>query len=62
MMREKSDTVYIRDKSKVELSDFILKAVIGQGSFGKVFLVQLKIQKKIFAMKTIRKDVVLEFD
>jgi len=36
--------------------------VIGQGSFGKVFLVQLKKNKKIYAMKTLRKDVIMDYN
>jgi serine/threonine protein kinase len=44
------------------LSDFIIKSVIGKGSFGKVFLVQKKDNKKVYAMKSLRKDVILEYD
>lgn len=42
------------------LEDFEIKKVIGQGSFGKVFLVESKITKKLYAMKSIRKDVVID--
>jgi hypothetical protein len=28
-----------KDEKKVDLKDFIIKSVIGRGSFGKVFLV-----------------------
>jgi serine/threonine protein kinase len=38
------------------------KTVIGKGSFGKVLLVQQKGTSKVFAMKSLRKDVILEFD
>ena len=31
-------------------------------SFGKVFLVQKKDTKKVYAMKSLRKDVILEYD
>jgi serine/threonine protein kinase len=44
------------------LQDFIIKSVIGKGSFGKVFLVQKKDTKKVYAMKSLRKDVILEYD
>ena len=41
--REASQTLYARagDK-KVGLQDFLIKKVIGRGSFGKVFLVEKK--------------------
>ena len=47
---------------KVTLSDFIIKKVIGRGSFGKVFLVERKGTKEVYAMKSLRKDVILEYD
>jgi len=46
----------------VTLADFIIKKVIGRGSFGKVFLVQKKDSGEVFAMKSLRKDVILEYD
>ena len=44
------------------LNDFVIKKVIGRGSFGKVFLVQKKNTGEVFAMKSLRKDVILEYD
>ena len=44
------------------LQDFDLKAVIGKGSFGKVFLCQKRDTGKLYAMKALRKDTILEFD
>ena len=46
----------------VSLSDFVIKKVIGRGSFGKVFLVQKKGSSEVFAMKSLRKDVIIEYD
>ena len=46
----------------VSLSDFTIKKVIGRGSFGKVFLVQKKNSDEVFAMKSLRKDVIIEYD
>lgn len=48
--------------SGVSLADFEIKKVIGRGSFGKVFLVQKKDDKKVYAMKSLRKDVILDYD
>ena len=44
------------------LSDFVIKKVIGRGSFGKVFLVQKKDTGAVYAMKSLRKDVILDYD
>jgi serine/threonine protein kinase len=44
---------------KVDRDQFIIKKVIGKGSFGKVFLVQKKDNKKdFFAMKVLNKAMV----
>ena len=50
------------DKNSVTLQDFLIKSVIGRGSFGKVFLVQHKGDGKVYAMKSLRKDVILDYD
>ena len=36
--------------------------VIGRGGFGKVFLAQLKGDDKLYAVKAIRKDIVIQTD
>jgi serum/glucocorticoid-regulated kinase 2 len=46
----------------VTLQDFVIRKVIGRGSFGKVFLVEKKDTKEVFAMKSLRKDVILDYD
>ena len=48
--------------SSSTLQDFQIKRVIGRGSFGKVFLVVKKTSKEVFAMKSLRKDVILDSD
>lgn len=52
-------------KSKEEtasLEDFVVISVLGKGSVGKVFLVQRKQTKKYYAMKVLRKDVLIDTD
>ena len=46
----------------VNLNDFEIKKVIGRGSFGKVFLVQKIGDNEVYAMKSLRKDVIIEYD
>jgi serine/threonine protein kinase len=46
----------------VDLKDFNIQSVIGRGSFGKVFLVQKINDKQVYAMKSLRKDVILKYD
>jgi serum/glucocorticoid-regulated kinase 2 len=40
----------------------LIKSVIGRGSFGKVFLVQHIEDGKVYAMKSLRKDVIIDYD
>ncbi|KFO38159.1 Protein kinase C iota type [Fukomys damarensis] len=40
------------------LQDFDLLSVIGRGSYGKVLLVQLKQSDRMYAMKTVKKELV----
>mmetsp|Transcript_8073 Transcript_8073/g.9208 ORF Transcript_8073/g.9208 Transcript_8073/m.9208 type:complete len:142 (-) Transcript_8073:636-1061(-) len=42
------------------LEDFEILKVIDKGSFGKVFLVRSKKNQKLYAMKRIRKDILIE--
>jgi serine/threonine protein kinase len=42
------------------LEDFKILKVIDKGSFGKVFLVKNKTNDKLYAMKRIRKDILIE--
>ena len=63
-MKGRSDTMFAKNKSdkEVSLKDFTIKSVIGRGSFGKVFLVQKNSDAKVYAMKSLRKDVILDYE
>lgn len=61
--RQPKGTIYSKDKGKeVCLEDFDIKKVIGKGSFGKVYLASKISDGKIYAMKSIRKDVIVDND
>eukprot|EP01091_Cochliopodium_minus_P003603 TRINITY_DN13592_c0_g1_i1.p1 TRINITY_DN13592_c0_g1~~TRINITY_DN13592_c0_g1_i1.p1 ORF type:complete len:422 (+),score=134.69 TRINITY_DN13592_c0_g1_i1:1466-2731(+) len=45
---------------KVNLNDFQILRLVGQGGFGKVFQVQHKESKKIYAMKAFKKKFLIE--
>jgi serine/threonine protein kinase len=49
-----------RRPTTLGLNDFELKTQLGRGTFGKVFLAELKKTGKLYAIKVIRKDVLLE--
>ena len=44
--------------SSIGLDDFILRRVIGRGSYAKVFVVEQKSTKRAYAMKVIKKELV----
>lgn len=62
--RTRADTMFQKNKEEkaVELKDFTIKSVIGRGSFGKVFLVQKVGYQQVYAMKSLRKDTILDYD
>jgi serine/threonine protein kinase len=41
------------------MDHFDIVKVVGRGSFGKVYLVRKKDDGKVFAMKTLKKDMIL---
>ena len=51
-----------KDGGPSNLDDFEIKSVIGKGSFGKVFLVEKRNTGKIYAMKSLKKSVIIEYD
>ena len=44
------------------LADFKMKLVLGKGTFGKVFLAEFSFNKQMYAIKVIRKDVLIEYN
>jgi len=46
------------DSAMIGLDDFLLLRVIGRGSYAKVFVVEQKRTKRIYAMKVIKKELV----
>ena len=46
----------------VSLDEFTLLSVIGRGTFGKVFLAEFQRNKERYAIKSIRKDILIEYD
>jgi serine/threonine protein kinase len=47
---------------KVKIDDFKVLKVIGRGSYGKVCLVEYIPTKEIYAMKSLKKDILIEQD
>jgi atypical protein kinase C iota type len=47
-------------ESQITLNDFNVLKVIGRGSYAKVLMVQLKKTKRIYAMKVIKKELVMD--
>ncbi|CAK78829.1 unnamed protein product (macronuclear) [Paramecium tetraurelia] len=61
--RKKTQTLWAREKGKeVTLDDFSILKVLGRGAFGQVMLVEKKDTGEWFAMKTIRKEDIIEKD
>jgi len=46
----------------VRFEDFKILMVLGRGAFGKVFLAELTTDKSLYAVKSIRKDILIDLD
>ena len=61
MSETAAEGVFSRSKQEAKFSDFKIVKQVGRGSFGKGYLVEQVTQPgRIFAMKSIRKDLILE--
>ena len=60
--KKKVGTIFSTHKTvkNVRLDDFKTIKVIGRGSYGKVCLVEFKQTKELFAMKSLKKNVLLD--
>lgn len=52
--------MFSRNKLAAKLEDFKIMKMIGKGTFGKVYLVQHGANGNEYAMKCIRKDIIIE--
>lgn len=58
----KSSMMRSRRPSVVTLQNFNILKQIGRGTFGRVYLAELDVNKQLYAIKAIRKDVLIEYD
>ncbi len=52
----------VKDKKEITIEDFELLKVLGRGAFGKVILAMKKPGSKLYAIKILKKDQIIELD
>ena len=50
------------EPTDLTLDNFKIKSTLGKGAFGRVYLAELTDLSKMYAIKAIRKDVLLDTD
>lgn len=59
----RSSTIYsATGEDDWHLEDLIIRRVLGKGAFGKVFMVEHKNTGKYYAMKSLRKDMIIDYE
>lgn len=64
-IRKRTTVLFDKDNSQAKelcIDDFELMKVLGKGAFGKVMLAQKKDNKKIYAIKVLKKQQIIELD
>ena len=51
-----------RRPTQLKLEDFEIISQLGRGTFGRVYLAKLSTNGQLYAIKAIRKDVLIEYD
>ena len=62
LVRDQIQQLILHFQALTMICQMVTQKLIGRGSFGKVFLVEKKGSKDVYAMKSLRKDVIIDYD